>query len=539
MYPALALTPGLLRLVVHILMTPHRHETDVDVVPLPHALLAAITGQGQRAANKRGVTGKTLDALFEALSLAPRNRDRVLSAERLAHDRRHGLATRVRLVFSASVQTMAETVRDVPADNRITVRGWVRVNVQGASPPLQGSIEARDAAVAALPDPSHAPDLSQTLQSYLNGHDPRVYQRVVQQIGTEETGLFVRTHYPEVSRRLHVVAALRAVQLQPVPVYATSPRTARISARGRSLASLPRVHRQRLTGRIGWVELDLAHAQLACNAAAWKVESVLARLVDEEYRIWDDLMACLGVDVPALKDRNPELHYSLKSLIKKPVHGVSFGMGIRNVRSLGLLDVRQRRGGRLVVVRDLSAERAAAGILLQQTCGLTLKDAGRRLASHPVLKAMLSARETELRHVEATGGRHDVFGVFHEVKEPTDADASGLSGEMIDLDGGEDDTGEPDEAVLPRQVLARVSQAAELDLLSGVIEDAVREEQKQGRPTYRIVIWQHDGFTVSPKGESVAEQRRVVRRLKRLVRERAQARRIPTRLSVDVGPDDG
>lgn len=561
-YPALELTPGLLRLVVHILLTPYRHETDPAIVPLPYRLLANIVGKERRATGHRSLTAPTLGALLGALATPARPTAAMVTAELLPHNATESRATQVRLVFPEPLQSMAVRTRDVPPDNRITIDGWVRVDLDHPRP-LEGANKARDAAVARLPDPSHAPELSQALQSYLNAHNPSVYQSVTEQIRSEQTGLFLRTALPDLNRRSYVVAALRDILQQPVPVYATSPRTARISAHGRSLASLSRPVRQELTARAGWVELDLAHAQLACNAAAWNVESVCERLADASYRIWDDMMASLGVDARALKAQDAELYHALKSLIKTPVHGTSFGMGIRNIRSLGLLDdvKRDRKGrpvrrdGSPVVVKDRSAERAVAADVLGRTCGLTVAEAGKRLAGHWVLAAMLEARRTELLRVQQEGARQDVFGVTHEVKAPEDDERQpGLAADDPEPDNAMVlDSGEPDDPVEPRQVLARVTQAAELDLLSRVICDAVLEsgktkslfcdddgavsEPKKKRPLYRIVIWQHDGFTVSPKGNSLDVKCQVIRRLQRLVREQAALRRIPTRLEVDVGPE--
>lgn len=507
-YPALLRTPGLLRLAVHLLRTPDRTD---GKVPLPWQLLSAIVGRTEAARHKKAVTAEVLGKLGAALQATGSDADRP-SWKVLPHNRHQHLATRVQIGFPDRIEELALRSKGVPKDDRITVEGWCRVQVDGTWRRFESAAALKAQRIARLPDPSHASPLSQRLQAYLNGHDSRVYQSLRKLLKTTEIGQFVRTEFPAPEQQHTVVATIRDVLLQPVPVYKTSPRTARISAVGRNLTSVPSTLRHHLTRRLGWLELDLAHAQLACNAAAWGVTEATRALSMPGYRFWDDLMEQIGPDPESLKQDDPDLYRDLKKALKKPVHGVSFGMKPDNVRYLGLL------------YKPKQGERARVASMLRRTCGLTIRQAGLRLAAHPLVAAMLEAREAQMALVKAEGGRVDVFGVPHPIVKAVRKGPGARKG------------------VTPRKVLARVAQAQELDLMSRVIEDAVREgaRAKEGqRPMYRIVVWQHDGFTVSPKGNDEATQKAVGRRLQKLLAEQAQFRGVPTALEVDVGPDLG
>jgi len=87
---------------------------------------------------------------------------------------------------------------------------------------------------------------------------------------------------------------------------------------------------------------------------------------------------------------------------------------------------------------------------------------------HPLFTTILQAREKQFALIKKNGGARDCFGRW------------------ISLDS----------APSHRSVLAQVSQARELQLLEPVIEMA-NKEAKKDRSEFRIVLWQHDGFSVA------------------------------------------
>jgi hypothetical protein len=115
----------------------------------------------------------------------------------------------------------------------------------------------------------------------------------------------------------------------------------------------------------------------------------------------------------------------------------------------------------------------------------------------------------QLDRIVADGGATDCFGTWYPV-------------EQNDIDGTNPEEG-------ARSVLASIMQAWELRLLEGVIRDACTERDKK-KPKYRILAWQHDGFTVD-----IDKDRRgaIERRLIKLVAQTAAELGIPTALETE------
>ena len=500
-YPLLPTRRGSLRLAVHLLRTPVRSGA---AVPIPYKAIAAVVENAKLADQKRfsayGTVRQLADALDRPAPGAP-----PVDVVLYPYDFRRGIARAVELVgLGDRITSLAAASRDVPDDDRITLTGWAVVTVSGTTRGLyHDSSERRQSAKESLRPDTDAAELTAELKEHLNDLNPSVLAPLRKAISEPETGAFVRRAFDDRTAREHVTATLLYVLRQPVPIYQTSPNTPRIHAVGRGLTTLRSTVRHHLTHRLGWVELDLAHAQLACNAAAWEVEAVLNLLRREGYRLWDDLMRGVGVaDPSALRRNDRALYDDVKALVKQSVHGVSFGMSVPTLERLGI--PKWTRKGKLRQSAQLDIEEAER--VVGRACGCSLKTAGERLRAHVVVDEMLRARKAQKAMVRADGGRTDSLGTWHPVDDETNW----------------------------KQVLARVAQAEETALLSSVIRDAISESEKK-RPAYRIVAWQHDGFTVSPKGNDLRHRRRVAERLQRLVAAKAEAMGVPTRLVVDVG----
>lgn len=489
--PGLGESPGALGLVLHLLLT-EAVEPPGRTAPCPHALLGEIAGASASGIEHRNFRAEDfLDHVRAALEAGGGDRVGLVVS---SPEPRLRQARRLRL------DDVPADIADMAAEARLAVRvepgEWVEVRPDGTfSLNHTAAARRRQDLMDSLPTYDNTPELSSALQGYLNGHDARTFAPLKREAGSDETVRLVESLYPRVEDRERVAATLRSVQLNPVPIYGPSPSTPRLHARGRNATSLPSAVRQDITRRLGWVELDLAHAQLACNAARWSVRSVLERLGADGYAFWDDLMVGLGADPDDLRRR--EAYSRFKSVLKRPVHGVSFGMAQKRVRRLGV-----EPGA------SLTADEAEA---VEAACGAVPGEVGIRLVRHPVVADMLRARYRLQRRVVADGGLTDTFGRFLPLAEGQN----------------------------PGALLAIDAQAMELRLLEPVIREAVAarrrfERQARARPPYSVVLWQHDGFTVRARDR--ARLPAVVRSLQRSVADRAAELGVPTALTVDVAP---
>lgn len=279
------------------------------------------------------------------------------------------------------------------------------------------------------------------------------------------------------------------IYASPVPVYALSPWSPRIHARGHNVTSIPSEVRQHLTARLGWAELDLVHSQLACNASLWSLQPVLERLRDPEYHFWDDLIRHVGGDPVTLRAKGD--YDRLKTVLKRPVQGVSFMMGPKRVRRLG--------------ARPRGTDVAKFEGVVREVLGRSAAEVGDALLTHPVIQAMRSGSYRQKWWIEKRGGLRDAFGRRIPLAEPLK---------------------------LP-QLLAYGTQALELWLLMPAVEIAIAEAQKR-EAEFQILVWQRDGFTI--KARDPSRLRTHVVRLQQAIAERAEQAGIPTRLDLKVGP---
>ena len=237
----------------------------------------------------------------------------------------------------------------------------------------------------------------------------------------------------------YAVGACQSIRLNPRPHYHTTPRSVRLSPYGLNLAMLQSKVRQFWTALAGWIEMDLSNSQLAINAVRWNVQSVIETLRDPNYSVWPDLIQHLGGDVADIKAR--ELYKPVKAALKVVVYGVCFGMGLKNLRQIGGDNAKKVREHRQVV---------------EEVFGMTHKEAGKRLLKHPIIAALLVARDVEIERVMAAGGLTDCFGRWIAVEGRTIAARRAAA----------------------RSALAQAAQAEEMAILAPVIDAAIEEAKK-------------------------------------------------------------
>ena len=309
--------------------------------------------------------------------------------------------------------------------------------------------------------------------------------------------------------------AIRALRVQPVPVYTTSGRTQRLVPHGQGLATVPTWVRRAVLSDC-W-ELDMASAQLALVGALWDVRSV-RDLLASGVSYWTEVGGWLHERFPN-GTFQPDRHVDhLKGLLKTVTYGLCFGMEERNIR-------RWRSPYKLRPTEKEKRKKDLA--FLRRAFGAPSRDVGCRLLGHPLVRDLLVARERRLSEIEAAGGLADVFGREYRV------------GDRV---GGK--------RVTVRSALAAEAQAAEHFVMLRAARPFLEEAGRVGRsasPSARveaeILLWQSDGFTIRVRqrgregrwiGEADAGLQAGCRELER----RLGCPTIHTGLEVKAGPAD-
>lgn len=491
-YPAAGRDPGVLAFIVHALLTEET-EPPGRTLPAFYALLGALAGAAPHQVAQRNFRAD--EYLHRVHSALVDGRSGRTTIKVIDHDPHRQQGRRVRL---HGVPAHLLAIAEAPAP--LDPSAWRSVRPEGQGHFKLNRTEAsrrRSALLASLPESELAPPASVRLQEYLHSRSPQAFAALRRAVGDPDTDAFLQQHYPggsppEQRRRMHVVRALMGIYASPMPVYALSPWSPRIHARGLNITGVPSLVRQHLTARLGWAELDLVHAQLACNARWWGVEPVLERLRDPDYHFWDDLVRHVGGDPVALRAEGE--FERLKAVLKRPVQGISFAMGASRVRRMG-------------AAKSESQESAESELVVREMLNRSAAEVGDALLTHPVLKEMRKGSYRQLWRIKQHGGLQDVFGRWIPCK-----------------------------SLKRTQILAFGTQARELWLLMPAVELAIAEAQKPEAP-FQIVVWQHDGFTVKARERSRLCTH--VERLQRAVSDRAERAGIPTRLDLKVGPECG
>ena len=491
-YPVLGERPDYLRFTVHVLNAAVA-EGGFVATPVPYDFLGAIVGKANQAASRNFEAGDFLDGYKRAMAAASASHREPFDVSFSGY--REGECRRVRSL-------------SVPSDLRRAVLDFhthpfghdlVRVTPSGAVTLNERAIRRhRTARIAAVEPHSNSPALARDLLGYLNGLPLQPFTRVADPEALEAALRYAGREYADAPAKLQYVRrVLTAVSLQPMPIYRTSANTVRVFAEGHSLASLPTPLRRLLSERAGWVELDLEHSQLAIGAALWKVEPVVEMLSGNDFDVWDDLIRRLGLDPEALLRDDHALYRRVKAALKPNVYGILFGASRHDLARFGFAyDFDPSRTDRAVVKRRE---------LLTWMFGRPLDALGEAFLAHPLMAAMLEARERRMAEVMATGYLLDAFARKLALRKD---EAHGAT---------------------VRSLLAQEAQAMELKLLEPVIRAAIAETEKK-RPNWRIVLWQHDGFSLWVKEDRLVAF--TVAILQDLVREAARAEGVPTQLVV-------
>lgn len=290
----------------------------------------------------------------------------------------------------------------------------------------------------------------------------------------------------DAGRREHALRVLRAIERDPRPRYQLSARgrTVRVVGAGESLLSVKRRVRRALTQ--DWVEFDLQSLHLAIVARDWDVDEAATLLISGE-SIWDSLLCHVGSLGMKLARERGEGYDAVKSTLKRALYAAVYGMSRRRLVRLGM------------DTHDVAGER-----VIEARLGMGVDEVGRRFLQHPVVKSLLRRRSERMRAVHQRGGAEDCFGRWLPCHDRRGA----------------------------ASILAQQAQATELRLLLPALDlteqEAARSSAIGKAPDFRIVLWQHDGFSVSFSDRS--KQARHAGRIQAVVDAECQRLGYPTKL---------
>jgi hypothetical protein len=296
----------------------------------------------------------------------------------------------------------------------------------GADSPRKQKIERgkRKAAAEALFHKADCQEIREILM-YLNSLPQNLFTTVVKE--NFERAVLVAKAIKKPRSREYQLRLLHNIRDQPQGFYAPSKwgRTVRIYELGGGITNLKGDVRCALTA--GWHEADLRSSQLAICAKQWGVPEVQEFLGKGRISIWDTLGAHLNLNSDELIEAKP--------FFKVAIYSTCYGKQWNQiVECLG------------IALKMLQIQRDAALFF-----------------THPLTKALLAARNAQMKKIRNDGGAITVFGK-----------------ELLIQKGVLD----------AKQILAQQAQAAELHLLYPVFKMAAQTKE------FTITLFQHDGFSV-------------------------------------------
>lgn len=267
------------------------------------------------------------------------------------------------------------------------------------------------------------------LALFLNQQSPVTLNRILMRNWTDVVGAAMKLA-PSPTREAGI-RALAAIQECRIMVYDVSGRTPRIHTRGPTIHQLPRELRKRALR--GCTSLDLRCSQLAIAARVWDIGPIRSFL-EAGGAIWEELLGHLRLDP------------SHKPLLKRALYSTVYGMRPANIHRL----LTGRPGGLDGIDRDQAD----------------------RFMRHPLIEALLAARNYALA---AARNRHGLLDAF---------------GRWIPLTPEVDD----------RSVVAQQLQSHELAVMASALPILKKGD-------LYVVSWLHDGVTLHCSDATKLERR--------------------------------
>lgn len=307
---------------------------------------------------------------------------------------------------------------------------------------------------------------------YMNSRSPHSFARTVTRNLKEAHELAAALSRS--GKRNSALRTLRSIEEQPQPLYTPTSlgRSVRLICPFDSMLNLQKDVRRVLTQ--DWAEFDLRNSQLAICSKLWEVDKVRHTLRTRG-SIWGPLMEYLGVEPGS------QPAAILKPMLKEAMYAAQYGGDVRYIEYM-------IRSG--IDALDLAA---SIGVSPQWAKNLPY-----RFIDFHVIAAMLEAREEQLAKIRKDRGALDCFNQWIPITQ---------------------EKGD-------KSVLAIQAQAVELALLLPVF-DVVSSSGDE----CQIMLWQHDGFSVSFRSEEKRE--RWTQRIVAAVNEEAERWGVPTELEVE------
>jgi len=308
-----------------------------------------------------------------------------------------------------------------------------------------------------------------------------------------DDGQALREAAQELRTAMNMLHGFYHVSLFPQPVYVRSRRSPRFYATGQSLLTMPTEVRQALYPNV--IECDLASAQAAIYATIIGVPSLTRLLTDHLLggpSLWEYLFSILDVTDTKKKDL-------LKPILKRFVYSLCFGMDGKRLLKPKYLTRIDEYGQKLSYSTDNAQVQRALAYLKSL-------DGRKKIMSDPLIMEWLDARDAVLTQIETNGSMTDAYVRWINI-------------------GMADDPGDPFDA---KSVLAYVIQSWEVKLLEPVRQLAI-EAAKKTSHTWRILLWQHDGFSITCETRDADH---IVDSLQHAVHAFASELDIPTKLEV-------
>jgi hypothetical protein len=224
--------------------------------------------------------------------------------------------------------------------------------------------------------------------------------------------------------------ALRQLDAFPEVYYHGVPNSVRFFASGSSLHTILSDLRRIALG--GGVEMDAASCQAAIAAAIWRIKE-LQTFLEARGSLWSEFQGYLGVGAEA------------RTVLKGCLYSTLYGMPLPQLKA----QLTRGKDGVLGLGRERSW----------------------RLFDHPLMRAILGARERVQEQIVQEGCGWDAFG------------------RMLPLDRRK-----------PRAIMCQIAQSFELRLMMSILPILRRE------PDVAVLSFLHDGITVGFRPEGVNER---------------------------------
>lgn len=322
-------------------------------------------------------------------------------------------------------------------------------------------------------------DLQVKLLDYLHNHHGNSFTindedyRKAQEIAQD----YSETTAEEKRMKEQLLQNLDRVNWDPFPLYHLSEGpdgSVRLNPCQPSLASIPKKMRRAL--KPNWIELDLSQAHLAIAAGEWDLTQIQHALRESHKEgnqsIWRDFYDFTGCEAHGI---SPTV---AKSGFKNALYALLYGASPNNIYEAIKESYQDETSS---PTRDLPDS--------------VLDEFG----NHWIINRLYGARERRIDELRDRGVVEDVFGrkLRYDPSEHEDI----------------------------RSVMSKLAQSVELKLLEPVVDEVV-DEAKRENPRFKVLLWQHDGFSMWSN-----QPERWIRKVKSYVDEANS--KYPTRLEVD------